>query len=137
VSAHPQICWITPGTRRALEERARAEGVPVEEMAGEMICDRLRQLRVKTPEPALPERAEYGQARATEADRQAFINSYAAPRRPRSVRSRDELPSEPLIIDAKTLEALTISPDDLKTPSLDDLTKESRPARRAKARQPA
>jgi hypothetical protein len=49
----PTIAWVDVSTRRLLDAHARAQGVCVEEMAAELICDRLRELGVKPP-PTLP-----------------------------------------------------------------------------------
>jgi hypothetical protein len=54
MSSHPTIAWITPGTRRLLESYAEAEKMVVEEAAGQLVHDRLRELKVSAP-PSMPE----------------------------------------------------------------------------------
>ena len=51
----PTIAWLTCGVRRQLEAYAQAEGMPVEEAAGELVTDRLRALGVPPAPPLAPE----------------------------------------------------------------------------------
>jgi hypothetical protein len=50
----PTIAWCSVNTRRLLETYAKAENMPLEEAAGELIGDRLRELKVTEP-PTMPE----------------------------------------------------------------------------------
>ncbi|SAK77650.1 hypothetical protein AWB81_03750 [Caballeronia arationis] len=54
MASHPTIAWLTPGTRRLLESYAKSENMPLEEACGELVTDRLRELKVTEP-PAMPE----------------------------------------------------------------------------------
>lgn len=53
MSAQPLIAWTTRGTRAALEEHARAQGVPLEELCGDWLTAEVQ--RRALPTPALPD----------------------------------------------------------------------------------
>jgi hypothetical protein len=59
MSSIPTIAWVDLPTRRALEHYSQSQNMPLEEVAAELIHDRLKELGVTAPAaPELPERAQ-------------------------------------------------------------------------------
>jgi hypothetical protein len=87
VSGAPLVAWITRGVRAQIEAIAQREGVPVEEVAGDLIAAEVR--RRCLPEPVLVDLAQPTKAQHRQALREAgadAMESFGRPSHWRAVR---------------------------------------------------
>lgn len=80
MSGAPLVAWITRGVRAQVEAIAQREGVPVEEVAGDLIASEVR--RRCLPEPALPDPSQPSRAEHRQALREAGADAMASFGRP-------------------------------------------------------